>query len=125
MKKIIFILVLVNFFTKFSFSQTYSFKKIYSDGQLVKIKGSVSISDTLIIINTNGTISNLSVKKEMDNMQGTSTYRLIVPEKSETEMRITFAPSGKDEEQILNLEMKDTFNQKISNISYFLKKEEE
>lgn len=103
----------------------YSFKKIYTDGQLLKIKGSVSISDSIIIINTNGTISNLNVKKEMDNLQGTKTYKLIVPEKSDMEMRLTFTPSDKEDEQILLCEFKDNFNQKNSSITYFLKKIDE
>lgn len=124
MKKIVFVLIMIIFNTQFTFSQMYNYKKVYIDGQLMKIKGSVSISDTLIIINTNGTISNLNVKKEMD-IQGSKTYKLIVQEKSDIEMRLRFSPSDKDDEQIFICDTKDNFNQKTSSITYFLKKVDE
>ena len=124
MKKIVFVLVMILFNTQFTFSQMFSFKKVSFDGQFLKIKGSISISDSIIIINTNGTISNLNVKMEMD-IQGNKTYRLIVPEKSDMEMRLRFSPSDKDDEKILVCETKDNFNQKTSSIVYFLKKVDE
>jgi hypothetical protein len=119
MKRLIAIFFLLGCLSNKTYSQKYSFKKIVFSGQSAKVSGSVEINDSLFIINTEGTISNLKVKKILDE-QTSKQFKLIVPEGSNTEMRLTLNSTSKLNEFLLLTETTDHFTNSMTSITYFL-----
>lgn len=123
MKKTI-LLIVLSFVMTFSFGQTYKFDRVFMSPNFLKMSGSVSISDTTLILNQNGIVSNIPVKilnKLTINDNNTSQY---ISSNNQSDIRFTFSNNptpNKNEKYIMVMEVKDKFTNMITNIMYYLK----
>jgi hypothetical protein len=98
-----------------TYSQNFSYKKIVSNGFVLKTKGKIIISDTLINMTTKQDSSVFKVKKTLEN-------RLIKQYRGKTvnsdnEIRITLNLKNNH----FLLEIKDNFSNTNSSVLIFLK----
>ena len=119
MKKIqIIILMMISFVSN---SQSFAFKKVLIDNNLINIKGSIDISNEDLKINTNGQINIYKINSIYDT-ESLKKYKVANLENTDTEIRITLTDenSSKKEKKILVLEIKDNFTNKLTTMTYFL-----
>ena len=123
MKEIILAIALLLSINK-CFSQTYSYNKVLAQGQKVKMKGKITLSDTLVSIYTNNVPANFKVKKALDTNQ-VKQFK-VVGIGDDNKIRITFNnnPDVKKKElKTLLLETRDDFSGNFTTVLYYLKKE--
>ncbi len=124
MKNVFFTLILLLTST-FIFSQEFTYKKVISTNNLgtniVYMNGSVNIEDSFITITTEGVVSKMEVIKQQD-YENSKVYRVIQPEGSDYEIRISFTINElvKKDKYLLSYEMKDHFRNEISTLAYYL-----
>ncbi|HNP33213.1 MAG TPA: hypothetical protein PKN96_07960 [Flavobacterium sp.] len=104
------------------FSQNFKFDKVLASGKIIKLKGKVSISDSLIVMDINGNVSNLKVKMTLDSPKA-KQYYLVVPENSDSELRISLNENELDRKWFLITDTKDRFKGTVTTVTYFLKPE--
>jgi len=105
-----------------SFSQSYSFKKVFGQVQgtpatFLKVDGKVTVTDSLITFVQNGQKSETNVVKVSQNQ-----YKSKISE--DQEIRFSFTPDfTKNDNQsfLLVLETKDRFSGSYSSFTYYLK----
>jgi hypothetical protein len=104
-----------------SYSQEFTYKKVFMDGMSAKLNGDISISDSILKISMNGKAKDYPVDiilKKEDFVQ----YKLKTGT-SETQIRFTFQANqfnNKTEKYTLNMEIKDEFTNKLTTMIYFL-----
>lgn len=109
------------FFLTFNtiFSQEFTYKKVFSSDVLIRIKGSVMVTDSLItIITENAPTAPIKVVKKLD----TGGFKQFRSGESEN-IRITLnnlLKSNKKEPVTLLMELKDDFTGTISTVIYYL-----
>ena len=105
------------------FAQEYSYKRIITSGPLgsgiLKIKGTVTVNDSIITIVTNKIPAQLKVFKKFEN-ENLKTYEMEQPEGSDFETRFSLilTPFSKKEDASLILEMKDNFRNELTTTTY-------
>jgi len=126
MKRFILVLIASIFCSQLLIAQNYEFNRASMMGagsnSTVKFNGEVFISDSIISINSSGTISKFSVDKLMD-VQGVKQFKAVMPNNSDYDIRFTFQKSDflkKKETHTLYYEAKDNFSGTITNILYYL-----
>ena len=67
MKKLLFLSVL--FVSVTVFSQEFTYKRIFSNGSKLKLKGKIVVKDSMISIYTNNVPANFKVKKIVSNQK--------------------------------------------------------
>lgn len=103
-------------------SQEFSFKRIVANGTALRMKGFVSVSDTLIRIKTGSTETNMSVSLVLKN-ELINRYKLKIDDVNfSNDVRISFTKEIKKKKTsyFLILETKDDFSGSYSVINYFL-----
>jgi len=91
-----------------------------SMGSFLKISGKVSVSDSIIVINTAGQISEYYVEKTVDH-PGFKQYRALQLPSPDQEIRITLniqSPISKKETASLNFDIKDNFRNTVTTMTY-------
>jgi hypothetical protein len=105
-----------------TYSQEFKYTKIHSQGYDLKIKGKITVSDTLVTIYTDNTPSNFKVIKKTDT--GASKSFKVLGLAEDAEMRIilnnVLKPTKKNP-KVLLLETRDNFSNTYSSIIYYLK----
>jgi hypothetical protein len=110
------IIILVNLFLCVTLhSQNYSFKKVYSEGKIIKIKGDISLVKDSITISYEGSDKTPIKIKFVVN---TETYKEMVFEGEGYIFRLKLVDTS--ENKTLLFEMKDLFTNKITSILYYL-----
>ena len=106
----------------YAYSQNFTYNKIAASGHILKMKGKITVTDTLVAIYTNGIPANFTVKKEFDANNIKKFKAINVG--SDTEIRITLNnvvnPTKKNTKMLL-LETKDPFSNTYGAIAYYLK----
>jgi hypothetical protein len=120
-KEIVNITFLLLFISSVSFSQKFSYKKIFSGGYSLKLKGVIIVNDSVIYIEANNVPAEFKVIKTVD--AGFVKQFKVETGNEDTEMRITFNNpkiSTKEMPKMLMIETKDNFTNTNSTIIYYL-----
>lgn len=118
MKKIT---VLLLFISGVTFSQKFSYNKIFSEGYNLKLKGIITVNDSVLSFQENNVISHLKVIKTVD--AGSVKQFKSETGNEDTEMRITFNNpkiSTKEMPKMLIIETKDNFTNTNTSLIYYL-----
>ena len=119
MKKKFRVAVIMCFLSICVYSQNYTFKTAVADGVTVRMKGTVSVSDSIIVLTIKGDSSKLEVVKTSHN-DLLSQYR-VTNISGDYKIRISLTKEGNKHSLIY--EAKDEFTGVITTIIYFLKPE--
>lgn len=123
MKNLLRIIILLLICSQSAVSQKFNFKRAYYEegNSVVKVKGFVVVSDTLITINTNGTKSALPVAL-IGDAPGFKEYKVSLPKNSSYEIKITLSESNlsKKETHALIYETRDNFSGIFTKLMYYL-----
>ncbi len=103
------------------FSQEFTYKKIQSQGHTLKMKGKITVNDSIVTIYTNNMPASFSVKKTLE-ANFIKQYKVIGAGEG-TEIRITLNNPEKPTKltpKTLLMETKSSFSTTISNLLYYL-----
>lgn len=115
-----FIICLVSFFTVFAKAQSFDYKKIHLQGQSIKLKGRVLVTDTLVTIIANKTPSVFHVTKTVD-APGVKQFKVIGT--GDYNIRMTLnnpEPATNTNPKTFVLEMRDAFSGSYTTTIYYL-----
>jgi len=105
----------------YSFSQDYTFRRMIMTGSpFLKISGKVSVSDSIIVINTDGQVIKYYVEKTVD-LIGFKQFKGLEPQSPDHEIRFTLnnlSPISKKETASLIHEIKDNFRNTVTTLTY-------
>ena len=121
MKKRIKFSIIALLFSLFSFGQKFDISKVFINGQTIKMKGNVEISDSKINIIQNDVKSEMTVTV----VSKLAEYKEFIVENLSSEqyqIRFKFNIGLKTDEWTLAMETKDNFNGSIQSCVYYLKK---
>ena len=110
------ILLLFLFVSLMGFSQTYSYKKVLTAGQLVKLSGSITLSDSTVIISTKGQPDSILKGIKTTDMPMYKQYKLKIGEGYEGRVSVNLSKGV----EVLLVEIKDLFSNSITTVNYFL-----
>jgi len=122
MKQVILTLILL-LSLNFIWAQKFTYKRVITTtaigSDVLKIKGDINLTDSIITITTNGVDAPLRVNKTQD-FTVSKTYILIQPENSDYETRFTFtqSPFSKKEDASLIIETRDNFTNTLTTLIY-------
>ncbi|RSC96020.1 hypothetical protein [Tenacibaculum singaporense] len=118
MKKLLFAFVLIS---TTCFSQEFTYKKVISQGHTLKMKGKISVSDSIISIYTNDMPAIFKVEKTLE-ANFVKQYKALQVS-ADTEIRITLSnpekPSKLNPRSLL-METKNSFSNDIVTLLYLL-----
>lgn len=98
------------------YGQNFAYNEVITQGQSIKMKGKVTVSDTLINIYTNNVPAGFNVNKILDVNQ-TQTFEVVNPGTAKIRITVTNTATNKT----LLLETKDEFSGVSSSLVYLLK----
>ena len=107
-----------------SYSQNFTYDKISSMGQTIKLKGKITVTDSLITIYSNGVPTSFKVKKVTDT-QAHKMYEALEMGNG-TEMRVSLnrpIEPDKYNPNALVLETKRAFSETYDMILYYIKED--
>jgi hypothetical protein len=124
MKKIVFTL-LIAFVTLTSYSQEFTFKRAFSQipgvgSQFLKLQGSFSVSDTLVILKSNGITQSFNV---ITTSKGTNAQQFKIKVVETFDIRISLIPNPtptKNEDYLITIETLDKFTNSNTTTMYYL-----
>ena len=124
MKKIVFVLSMM-FLTFASYSQEFTFKRVFTQmpgvgSNLLKLQGSISVSDSLFIVKINGTEQKIDVVKIVSAVN-TQQFKSKLNE--DIDIRISLVPNPaptKNEDYLITLETLDKFTNSNTSTMYYL-----
>ncbi|MDO7171952.1 hypothetical protein [Mariniflexile sp. AS56] len=102
-------------------SQSFTYNKVSASGQNIKLKGVITVCDTLISIHTNGNPANFKVKKTLE--AGDTKQFKALETGDNAQIRITLnnpANPTKLAPKSLLLETKDEFSGTYTVLMYYL-----
>ena len=130
MRRISTVVLVVVLSVSYLSAQEYTFKRIILSlpidagvvpaGSFFKISGKVSVSDSVIVINTAGQVSEYYVENTADRL-GFKQFRVLEPLDPDKEIRFTLnnqSSISKKETASLNYEIKDNFRNTVTIITY-------
>jgi hypothetical protein len=125
MKKLLFSLLFSVSFI-YGYSQEYQFKRIFTNGSLVRVNGEIVISDTLIILKYDGQkdVEYPVVSKATTIGDFNTVYKCLNNANTDQEVRFSLTPSmnNKTRGEVLDLRMdiKDNFTNTTTFVVYYL-----
>ncbi|MBN8567280.1 MAG: hypothetical protein J0M25_11175 [Flavobacteriales bacterium] len=120
MKKLFF-LIFALLISIISIGQEYKISKVFINGQNIKMKGTVEITDSKIIIVQNEIKSEMSIKI-VSQLEEYKEFIVVNQGADQYEIKFKFNKNPlKSEEWTLHMETKDNSNGIIQNCTYFLK----
>jgi hypothetical protein len=118
-KKIFITFLLLTSFA--GFSQNFTYKKVLSMGQILKINGSITLSDSTVTISTKGQPNSVFKSVKTTDSPEYKQYKLELGEGYEGRISVNLTKGI----EVLILEIKDLFSGTVSSTNYFLIPEKE
>lgn len=102
-------------------SQNFTYKKVLSMGQILKLNGSITLSDSTVTITTKGQPDSVLKSVKTTDSPEYKEYKLKLGEGYEGRISVNLSKGI----EVLILEIKDLFRGSISSTNYFLIPEKE
>lgn len=116
MKKLLFLSVL--FVSVTVFSQEFTYKRIFSNGSKLKLKGKIVVKDSMISIYTNNVPANFKVKKIVSNEKQRQYLALQTGAGYQIKFIITDVPMSKKETSTFLIETTDLSTNAVGQMLY-------